>query len=153
MAGTKKAPPMALGTMSTEALADYRLSLTGKLARVRMEIEAADDEIARRLMPSAKAAFEQAGKTDGTITLPLQGGLTAKVEVRKTVKWDTDELMKLAKTMPWERASSLFKIDFSMGETAYKGVKLADPALAAEIDRARTVKYSEPKIVLEKEGE
>lgn len=152
MAGSKKGGD-ALGAMTLPSLEQHRRLLCERVEKIKAGIAEADDEIARRLMPSALAAYEQAGKDDGTLRLPLQDGLEAKVEIKKTVSWDNAELMKLAQTMPWARASALFDIKFSMKETTYKGVVAADPKLAAEVDKARTVKRSAPIIKLQKEGE
>lgn len=116
------------------------------LARVQMEVD-------RRLWDSAKAAFDQSGKDSGTMTLQVQGGVVAKVDISKTVKWDSAKLLEVSKSMDWNRVQSLFKIDFSVPENTYKAIKDVDPELAAKLDEARTVKLGDPKIKLIKEGE
>jgi hypothetical protein len=109
-------------------------------------------ELERRLGASAKAAYDQAGKEHGTLSLPLQGGLMAKLDVTKKVEWDSEKLLKLAQTMPWERVTAMFKIVFAVSETTYKGIAVLDGDLKAKIDDARTVKFGQPKIVLVREG-
>ena len=115
-------------------------------AKARAAIIAA--EIHSRLELSAKQAFEQAGKTHGKMTLPLQDGLVAEVDLPRTVKWDSEKLQAVASTLPWERVAAMFKIAFSMPEAIYKGVSALDPALRAKIDDARTEVYGAPKITL-----
>lgn len=106
------------------------------------------EEIYRRLEGSAKQAFEQSGKSHGKMTLPLQDGLVAEVDMPRTVKWDSEKLQAVAQTLPWERVAAMFKIAFSMPEAIYKGVSALDPALRAKIDDARTEVYGTPKITL-----
>lgn len=153
MAKGKGAKAPDLSSWSIHQLYETLASHAKTVAMVKAKVAEIQAEIDKRFMASVKAAYEQSGKEDGILRLPLQDGLEAECKIVKTVKWDSEELMKLAATMPWEKARSLFKIEFSMGETTYKGVKLADEKLAAEIDKARTVERSEPKITLvEKEG-
>lgn len=115
------------------------------LATVQMEVD-------RRLYDSVKEAFRQAGRDNGSLSMPVQGGIVAKVDISKTVKWDSQALLTLSKGMPWDRVQSLFKIDFSIPENTYKALRDLDPALADKVDEARTVRFSEPKIKLIKEG-
>jgi hypothetical protein len=147
--------------MTDEALASATLPELHKLLSDRekellsakFRVGAVVEEITKRLADSAKAAFEQADKQHGTVNLPLQNGLTAKCEISKKVEWDSDKLMDVAKTMPWDRVVKLFKIAFAVPEKVYDGIDAVDPALRQKIDKARTVKYGSPKITLIKEGE
>lgn len=110
------------------------------------------EEIYNRLEGSAKQAFEQAGKTHGKMTLPLQDGLVAEVDLPRTVKWDSEKLQAVAQTLPWERVAAMFKIAFSMPEAIYKGVSALDPDLRKKIDDARTETFGTPKITLVRAG-
>jgi hypothetical protein len=105
-------------------------------------------ELASRFRDSALEALKQVDKTHGTTTLPLQDGFAAKAEVKQTVKWDSAKLQAVAQTLPWERVIALFKIDFSMSETLYKGVAALSPELRKQIDAARTTTIAEPVITL-----
>ena len=109
-------------------------------------------ELQGRYAESAKQALEQAGKSHGAISLPLQDGFGIKADSKQTVTWDSDALQAVAATLPWERVVALFKIKFSMSETIYKGVAALSPELRAKIDAARTTKIAPPAIVLTKEG-
>lgn len=108
-------------------------------------------EIDVRLRDSAKAAFTQQQKVSGTLSMSLQDGIIAKVDIDKDVKWDSDKLLAVAQTLPWDCVRSLFKLAVSVPENTYKVLKDVDPALAAKVDEARTVKYSDPKIKLVRE--
>lgn len=122
------------------------------LLSAKFNVGAVVEEISRRLGDSCKAAFDQAEKVHGTVNLPLQNGLTAKCEITKKVEWDSDKLMDVAKTMPWDRVVKLFKIAFSVPEKIYDGIDAVDPELRKKLDEARTVKYGAPKITLMMEG-
>ena len=113
----------------------------GRALRVSQELQS-------RFADSAKAALEQAGKTHGAATLPLQDGFIAKADVKQTVKWDSEKLQAIAQTLPWDRVTALFGITFKMSETIYKGVAALSPELRAKIDAARTTVIGEPAIIL-----
>ncbi len=111
------------------------------------------EELARRYGESGKHALAQAGKDHGSTQLALQDGFFAKVDVKQEVKWDSAKLMAIAQTLPWERVQALFKIDFSMSETIYKGVGAAAPDPAERIEEARTTILKPPVVALiKKEG-
>jgi hypothetical protein len=120
----------------------------GDLAAAKALSLVVAQELARRYGDSAKQALTQAGKSHGTTTLPLQDGFAAKAEVKQTVKWDSDALMAVAQTLPWERVVALFSIKFSMSEMIYKGVSALSPELRAKIDAARTTVIGEPSVTL-----
>lgn len=120
------------------------------VASLKRNLDAVKAELARRYASSAKQALDQQDKTHGTVTLGLQDGFAAKCDVKQSVKWDSAKLMGIAQSMPWDAASALFKIEFSMAEAVYKNV--ADPALKAKLDAARTTKLAEPVVTLTREG-
>ena len=106
------------------------------------------DEIDTRLAPSGAAAMQAAGKRFGTINLPIQGGLVAKCEISKKVEWDSEKLIEIAQTMPWERVIAVFNIKFSVSEKIWDGISSLGGPLAERIKSARTVKYGEPKVTI-----
>ncbi|API60582.1 hypothetical protein BSL82_15865 [Tardibacter chloracetimidivorans] len=141
-----------LAQMSLAELHGRRDAASTHMTYLKGVIADIDAEVAGRLSGSAASAFEQAGKVHGTMTLPLQDGMSAKVEISKKVEWDSDVLMRVAQTMPWERVTSVFKIAFAVPEKIYEGIQAVDPVLTKTIDTARTVKYGAPKITLVKEA-
>jgi hypothetical protein len=120
-----------------------------KLMKERLgEVKA---ELARRFGESARQALAQQGKEHGSGKLELQDRFAVKFDVKRTVKWDSDKLFAVAQTLPWERVQKLFKIDFSMSETVYKGIEALAPDLCKQIDDARTTETKAPVITLIKE--
>jgi hypothetical protein len=109
-------------------------------------------ELSRRFLESARQSLIQQGKDYGTANLELQDGFKVKVELRQKVKWDSVKLMAVARELPFERVEALFKIEFSMSETVYKGVSALSPELRAKIDDARTTSPDTPKLTLTKEA-
>lgn len=148
MAEADAVAALPLGELSLQALHNSIRETTADLEACKSWLGQLNAEVSARLGSSAKAAFEQAGKEHGTLTLPLQGGLAAKVEIGKRVEWDSGKLLAIAQSMPWERVNQIFKIAFSVSETTYKGIAAVDATLKAQIDEARTVKLGEPKITL-----
>lgn len=134
--------PLAALKAEQDAAADGLQAAKARVAGVA-------SELARRYGDSAKAALQQASKTHGSFTLPLQDGLTAKGDVKQSVSWDSEKLMEIASSLPWERVRELFNVKFSMTETVYKGVGALNPEFRDKIDDARTVRYGEPSIVLQ----
>lgn len=112
-------------------------------------VAAVQAEVNARLGKSGVNDLAAQAKTHGTVTLELQDRMRAKVVVDRKVKWDGAKLLAVAQTMPWDRAMSIFKLDVSMSETAYKGVAMMDAELKAKIDAARTETIGEPKVTLE----
>jgi hypothetical protein len=120
-----------------------------KLAgELKAHIAALAGELQERLGASAKMTLAEQDKGHGTVNMQLQDGIVAKAVVTKTVKWDSDILESVARTMDWARVQNLFTLKFGMTETIYKGIQAVDPALCKQIDEARTVTNSEPKITL-----
>ena len=120
-------------------------SAKARLAKLHEELEA-------RLGSSARKMLADGGKATGTVNMPLQDGLTAKVEVPKKIEWDSDKLFALAMTMPVERARSIFKFAVSVPEKIYDGIKAADPELGKSIDAARTTKLGAVKVTLSEDA-
>ena len=137
-----------LKTLTLPALYTAQVCAATVLDVAKLEAARIKQEIGDRLSTSAAAAFIQADKTHGTMALPLQDGLTAKVEIKQTVKWDSAKLLAVAQTLPWERVTALFKIDLSMSEAVYKGVAALSPEMRERIDAARTTTLAMPAITL-----
>lgn len=114
------------------------------LTSAKVEVTNVVTEVARRFAGSISQALTQADKTHGTVSLQLQDGYSVKGDIKQKVDWDSDILMALAQTMPWDRVEKIFKIKFSMSETIYKGLAAASPETVAAVDKARTVTLATP---------
>lgn len=144
--------PTDVSSASIPALYSMQAEFAKQVADARSRLGAVTAELFTRFAASVKATLDQAGKTHGSATLPLQDGFALKTDTKQTVKWDSAQLQAIATTLPWERVVALFKIDFSMSETIYKGVAALSPELREKIDAARTTKIGEPVITLTKEA-
>lgn len=143
--------PVNLSALPVHQLFAEQAVRTAALLAAKTGADEVKAELTRRFAASAKEALTQKGKTHGSITMPLQDGYSAKADAKQTVKWDSDALMAIAQTLPWDRVKALFKIDFSMSETIYKGIEAAAPELAARVEEARTTKIAEPTVSLTKD--
>lgn len=145
------ASPPDLRRASLSDLLQLQDGYKSGVASLKSKLDAVKEELARRYGESAKQALIQQDKEHGSGSLPLQDGFTAKYKVDREVKWDSDKLMAVAQTLPWERVQALFKIVFSMPEKIYAGVSALSPELRAKIDEARTTTIKPPAIELVKE--
>lgn len=119
------------------------LVITAKLKAIQAEMN-------ERFSASIIRNLADQDKQSGTVNLPLQDGMSAKGVVSKKVDWDSVRLLSIAQSMPWEKVTKLFKIEFSVPEKVYEGIAIADEDLKKRLDTARTVTYPAPKISLEK---
>ncbi len=82
-------------------------------------------------------------KVSGEVTM-LVDDVKIKMEIKKSVTWDSDQLYLIAKQMGPENAIKYMTIEASMPEANYNKIPL-DSKWWPAITNARTVKYSEPK--------
>lgn len=132
-------PNAALAALTLPQLAELREQYAAEATAVRAQLAVIGTELNRRYGPEWLAAFNQQNKVSGEFTLEREG-VKLKGAIGKTVKWDSAKLMAIASAMPWDEAARLFKIEFSMTETAFKGVPEGE--LRAKLIDARTVAYS-----------
>ena len=129
-----------------KALREQRAEMVRAIEDRKAILQQIDDKISDALSDIAYKAMEAAGKTSGDVTITPFDGLRFKASVSKTVKYDSAKLQALAATLPWQKTTQLFKIDFSVPEENYKALQKLEPDLAAKIEEARTVKYGAMKI-------
>ena len=142
----------ALARLSLQDIYARRTAAVTEMAHMKAAVDELNAEIQRRFEASAVSAFGQAGKDSGQLKLSLQDGFALECKIDKKVEWDSDKLMAVAQTMPWDRVQAIFKIAFAVPEKIYGGIAAVDPGLKAKIDDARTVKLSPVKVTLVKEG-
>ena len=131
---------------------------TAELRTISVELEEVidaakrtQDEIAQVLLNRHAKRFQDelatAGKQDGEMTREVDGEkLTFAIKAK--VKWDSKTLQDVASGLPQDLVFKVFKIDFSVPERIFKA--LTDDALIGQISKARTVEYTQPKIVFAK---
>lgn len=141
----------ALERASLSELLQLQDGYASSIATFKGRADAVKAELQRRYAASAMQALQQKGKAYGSGKLPLQDRMAVKYDAKQEVKWDSAALQAIAQTLPWERVQALFKIEFSMSETIYKGIAAAAPELRGKIDAARTTTIKPPAVTLVKE--
>lgn len=129
-------------------LLSYRDAMKESQDRIKEEIGRIDAEFVKRHGERLEQTFEVTNKKTGTVSVDLDGDLKAKGEIKNTVKWDSDALRDIAKTMPWEQVQHYFKIVFTMSETIYKALPPGD--LKDKVDAARTTTPGDLKVTVER---
>lgn len=119
-----------------------RALIEASIAECKARLAETNQAIAQRFADQIAPAFDREGKQGGTVRIAM-GSKSYRVEIDKTVKWDSDECQRIAGSIPFELAMEVFKIEYSVTETIFKTV---DDELRAKLMKARTVKYHEPKI-------
>lgn len=107
-------------------------------------IEAIYAELLERYGKTFQQELAEAGKQDGEMTRDIDGQrLTFAIKAK--VKWDSGKLQEVAATMDPSLVYKVFKIEFSVPERTFKA--MTDDKLVKQLTEARTVEYTNPKIV------
>lgn len=128
------------------ALREQRRNVVALIEQQKAILQQIDDRFAEVLGAGMREMMSTSGKQSGEITWTLEDGSKYKGSISKTVKYDSEKLQRIASTMPWDKAQKVFKIDLSVPEITYQNIVKLDPALAIEIEDARTVRYGEIKV-------
>ena len=136
--------PSPFEGQNLDALLEARAHVEAELAKGRAILADVNSAIAEATKDALDLAMKATGKYSGTINF-MSGTLKLKADIKKDVKWDSAALAPIVASMPYEEAEKIFKIEFSVPERAFNA--LPDGNMKASILAARTVKYSEPKIV------
>jgi len=111
-------------------------------AKAQMDI--LNGELRSRFESRLTTALAEQDKKHGQHTFEVDGHkLTAEITAR--VKWDSSKLEKVAYSMPWADVQRIFKVEFSVPEKTF--ATISDAKLLDQLVDARTVKYSDPKVV------
>lgn len=129
--------------MSVAELRELVATHNATIDAAKGELEVLQQELRHRYEDKLAQHLRSLEKNHGQMTFE-EDGVKLTAEVKATVKWDSQKLEDIAKTMPWQDAQRLFKIEFSVPEKNYAAVR--DEKLLDKLIDARTVKYSEPKI-------
>lgn len=140
---------------------DFRDVTTDKLAA---ELEGIDDELVtlnadrkeiaaelvNRLRPEINQELERARKDHGKVTVRAVGGREFDVEVRQTVKWDSEVLVSICKSglVDAGEQARVFEMELHVPERVYNN--LPDGEFKQAITKARTTKLSEPSLKLKR---
>jgi len=101
--------------------------------------------------PELDGKFQATQKTHGTASYTV-GNAPFNYEIKKEVKWDTNQLKTLYDLMPG-KAQEVVKVEMSIPEKTFHGLTVAldkDSPAMKQIMAARTVIFSPPKITFVK---
>jgi hypothetical protein len=138
-------PDTKLPRASVPELADNIRKLDLAIAKLEEAKATIQNALNERTKDQLAAALAEAGKTQGAITVDIDG-VKLNYELKPKITWDSKRLQAVAAEMPWDKVEKIFSIKFSVKETTYKA--LTDDALIASLNEARTVEHTEPKISL-----
>ena len=138
-------PDTKLPRASVPELADNIRKLDLAIAKLEEAKATIQNALNERTKDRLAAALAEAGKTQGSITVDIDG-VKLNYELKPKITWDSKRLQAVAAEMPWDKVEKIFSIKFSVKETTYKA--LTDDALIASLNEARTVEHTEPKISL-----
>jgi hypothetical protein len=138
-------PDTKLPRASVPELADNIRKLDLAIAKLEEAKATIQDALNERTKDQLAAALAEAGKTQGSITVDIDG-VKLNYELKPKITWDSKRLQAVAAEMPWDKVEKIFSIKFSVKETTYKA--LTDDALIASLNEARTVEHTDPKISL-----
>lgn len=139
-----KTKAATLADLSVSELREAAITQQTIIDSAKEKMDAIQAELRNRFEPVLREALAQQDKQYGQHTFDADGvKLTA--EVKATVKWDSAALEKIASNLPWETVSRVFKIEFSVPEKNFKAIN--DQALLDKLVDARTVKYSDAKVI------
>lgn len=117
-----------------------------KIVSTQQKIARLNKELTIRVHETVKAAYADAQKEDGTLTVKSVPGVVVKGSISKKVEWDQTKLMALASTLPWDKVQHYFKLEFSVPEAIFKAVEpgpMRDALVAA-----RTVKRGDLSVTV-----
>lgn len=128
-----------LPTLSLDALRGLWLNYKRAAELAKNMQSLVDDELRKRFASRVREELNARGREHGEVTIK-EDDASLKIEVRATVKWDSEKLRLIYTKHPEYRGS--FKVEISVPEKAY----VALPSdIKEQVDAARTVTYSEPK--------
>jgi len=138
-------PDTKLPRASVPELADNIRKLDLAIAKLEAAKATIQNALNERTKDQLAAALAEAGKTQGSITVDIDG-VKLNYELKPKITWDSKRLQAVAAEMPWDKVEKIFSIKFSVKETTYKA--LTDDTLIASLNEARTVEHTDPKISL-----
>lgn len=109
-------------------------------------------ELVRRFSEGHAAALKELGKTAGTRTEVLPGGVRLKADTRAKVKWDQQMLWTLAADFTREQLEHYCKIELTPKEAVYKALEPGSN-IKGQLAAARTDEPGSTTFKLLGEGE
>ena len=132
---------------TTAELQAFASEISEAIAFQKATLDSINAELLSRYGERFKAELALAGKQEGEVSREIDG-VKMTFAIKPKVKWDGKKLEAIASTLPWTTVTKVFKIEFTVPEKTFKA--MTDDGLLSKLNDARTVEYSEPKVVFAK---
>jgi hypothetical protein len=134
-------------TKTTAELHAFASEISEAIAFQKATLDSINGELLARYGDIFTNELAAAGKQEGEVSREIDG-VKMTFAIKPKVKWDGKKLEAIASTLPWATVTKVFKIEFSVPEKTYKA--MTDDGLLSKLSDARTVEYSDPKVVFSK---
>ena len=128
-------------------LALTQANLAEKLKQAQKDVHDFNKFLEDRYLEKAKEKLNEEGKDFGTANI-FDGNQKVKIELRKKVEWDQEELTKFLNGLTPEEANHLAKFSISVPEAKFAN---ALPAMQEKLKEFRTVSLQGVKVTFEEQ--
>ena len=128
-------------------LALTQATLAEKLRQAQKDVHDFNKFLEDRYLEKAKEKLNEEGKDFGTANI-LDGNQKVKIELRKKVEWDQENLTKFLNGLTPEEANHLAKFSISVPEAKFAN---ALPTMQEKLKEFRTVSLQGVKVTFEEQ--
>ena len=128
-------------------LALTQATLAEKLRQAQKDVHDFNKFLEDRYLEKAKEKLNEEGKDFGTANI-FDGTQKVKIELRKKVEWDQEELTKFLNGLTPEEANHLAKFSISVPEAKFAN---ALPTMQEKLKEFRTVSLQGVKVTFEEQ--
>jgi hypothetical protein len=128
-------------------LALTQASLMDELKEAQKKVHDFNKFLEDRYLEQAKEKLHEEGKDFGTVNI-FDGNSKVKVELRKKVEWDQENLTKFLNELTPEEANHLAKFSISVSEAKFTN---ALPTMQEKLKEFRTVSLQGVKVTFEEQ--
>ena len=128
-------------------LALTQATLAEKLRQAQKDVHDFNKFLEDRYLDKAKEKLNEEGKDFGTANI-FDGNQKVKIELRKKVEWDQEELTKFLNGLTPEEANHLAKFSISVPEAKFAN---ALPTMQEKLKEFRTVSLQGVKVTFEEQ--
>ena len=128
-------------------LALTQATLAEKLRQAQKDVHDFNKFLEDRYLEKAKEKLNEEGKDFGTANI-FDGNQKVKIELRKKVEWDQEELTKFLNGLTPEEANHLAKFSISVPEAKFAN---ALPTMQEKLKEFRTVSVQGVKVTFEEQ--
>lgn len=128
-------------------LALTQATLAEKLRQAQKDVQDFNKFLEDRYLEKAKEKLNEEGKDFGTANI-FDGNQKVKIELRKKVEWDQENLTKFLNGLTPEEANHLAKFSISVPEAKFAN---ALPTMQEKLKEFRTVSLQGVKVTFEEQ--